>query len=281
MRLAAGTRFGPYEIVSPLGAGGMGEVYRARDTRLGRDVAIKVLHPQTSSDPKALARFEQEARVVAALSHPNLVAIHDVGNVDGTMFAVMELLEGSTLRDRLAAAEIGIVRAVEWALQIAQGLSAAHERGIVHRDLKPENVFITQDGNVKILDFGLARRSSLERERGAPPEPSLTGAGMVLGTVGYLSPEQARGSPPITVRTFSRSGSSSTRSSQAGAPSIAKRLRRRCLRCCVTSRRRLRTAAARCRARWRKSFAIAWRRNRWSGSGRSATSCSRYDLPSA
>ena len=195
MRLAAGTRFGPYEIVSPLGAGGMGEVYRARDTRLGRDVAIKVLHPQTSADPKALARFEQEARVVAALSHPNLVAIHDVGNVDGTMFAVMELLEGSTLRDRLAAAEIGLVRAVDWALQIAQGLSAAHERGIVHRDLKPENVFITQDGNVKILDFGLARRDPIERERGAAPAPTLTGAGMVLGTVGYLSPEQARGFP--------------------------------------------------------------------------------------
>ena len=175
MRLAAGTRFGPYEIVSPLGAGGMGEVYRARDTRLGRDVAIKVLHPQTSADPKALARFEQEARVVAALSHPNLVAIHDVGNVDGTMFAVMELLEGSTLRDRLAAAEIGVVRAVDWALQIAQGLSAAHERGIVHRDLKPENVFITQDGNVKILDFGLARRASLERELGAAPAPTLDG----------------------------------------------------------------------------------------------------------
>ena len=195
MRVAVGTRFGPYEIISPLGAGGMGEVYRARDTRLGREVAIKVLAPQTSADPKALARFEQEARVVAALSHANLVAIHDVGNVDGVMFAVMELLEGSTLRDRLAAAEVGVVRAVDWALQIAQGLAAAHERGIVHRDLKPENVFITQDGNVKILDFGLARRSPLEAERRPTPSPTLTGAGMVLGTVGYLSPEQARGVP--------------------------------------------------------------------------------------
>jgi serine/threonine protein kinase/tetratricopeptide (TPR) repeat protein len=195
LRLAAGIRFGPYEIVAPLGAGGMGEVYRARDTRLGRDVAVKVLPPETSSDPKALARFEQEARVVAALSHPNLVAIHDVGNIDGTLFAVMELLEGSTLRDRLAAAEIGTVRAVDWVLQIAQGLSAAHERGIVHRDLKPENVFITQDGNVKILDFGLARRAKTERDPGAAPAPTLTGAGMVLGTVGYLSPEQARGLP--------------------------------------------------------------------------------------
>jgi serine/threonine protein kinase len=158
VRFSAGTRFGPYELLAPLGAGGMGEVYRARDKRLGREVAVKVLPAQSSADPKALARFEQEVRVVAALSHPNLVAIHDVGNIDGTVFAVMELLEGSTLRDRLANTEIGLARSVDWALQIAQGLAAAHERDIVHRDLKPENVFITQDGNVKILDFGLARR---------------------------------------------------------------------------------------------------------------------------
>src|SRR5690606_30939502 len=195
LRLAAGTRFGPYEIVSPLGAGGMGEVYRARDTRLGREVAVKVLPAHTSADPKALARFEQEARVVAALSHPNLVAIHDVGNVDGTAFAVMELLEGATLRDRMASAEIGLTRAVEWSLQIAQGLAAAHEREIVHRDLKPENVFVTQTGNVKILDFGLARRASVEPLVRGAQTPSLTGAGIVIGTVGYLSPEQARGFP--------------------------------------------------------------------------------------
>jgi serine/threonine protein kinase/tetratricopeptide (TPR) repeat protein len=179
--------------VAPLGAGGMGEVYRARDTRLARDVAIKVLPAQMSADPKALARFEQEARVVAALSHPNLIAIHDIGNVDGTVFAVMELLEGMTLRDRLVTAEIGIVRAVDWALQIAQGLAAAHEREVVHRDLKPENVFITQGGNIKILDFGLARRATPEpAARGAL---ALTGTGVVIGTVGYLSPEQTRGFP--------------------------------------------------------------------------------------
>jgi serine/threonine protein kinase len=169
----------------------MGEVYRARDTRLGRDVAVKVLPAHTSSHPTALARFEQEVRVVAALSHPNLIAIHDVGNVEGTVFAVMELLEGATLRDRLAAAEIGVARAVDWALQIAQGLSAAHERGITHRDLKPENLFVTQDGNVKILDFGLAQRTTPEHAEGSP---TLTGAGMIVGTTGYLSPEQARGS---------------------------------------------------------------------------------------
>lgn len=193
MRVAAGTRFGPYEVVAPLGAGGMGEVYRARDTRLGREVAIKLLAAHTSTDPKALARFEQEARVVAALSHPNLVAIHDIGNIDGTVFAVMELLEGYTLRDRMAAVEIGLARAVEWSLQIAQGLAAAHERDVVHRDLKPENLFITNDGNVKILDFGLARRTDVSPAARNPRTPALTGTGMVLGTVGYLSPEQARG----------------------------------------------------------------------------------------
>ncbi|HEX5048077.1 MAG TPA: protein kinase [Gammaproteobacteria bacterium] len=195
MRLAAGTRFGPYEIVAPLGAGGMGEVYRARDTRLGRDVAIKVLPAHSSSEPNALARFEREARVIAALSHPNLIAIHDVGNVDGTAFAVMELLEGATLRDRLAAGEIGLVRGIDWALQVAQGLAAAHERDVVHRDLKPENVFITEDGNVKILDFGLARRATPEPPAPGGPKRALTGTGIVIGTVGYLSPEQTRGFP--------------------------------------------------------------------------------------
>ncbi len=179
----------------PLGAGGMGEVYRARDTRLGREVAIKVLPAHLSADEKALARFEREARVVAALSHPNLVAIHDVGNSDGTVFAVMELLEGSTLRDRLESAEIGLARALEWALQIAQGLSAAHEREVVHRDLKPENVFVTNDGNIKLLDFGLARRADVVPAPHKAPTAALTGTGIVLGTVGYLSPEQARGMP--------------------------------------------------------------------------------------
>lgn len=175
----------------------MGEVYRARDGRLGRDVAVKVLPSHLAADAASLARFEQEARAVAALSHPNILAIHDFGTVEGTVYAVMELLEGATLRERLAAAEIGIARSVDWALQIAQGLAAAHERGIVHRDLKPENVFVTRDGLLKILDFGLARREEALRLGGgeSAATQARTAPGAVLGTAGYLSPEQARGMP--------------------------------------------------------------------------------------
>ena len=175
----------------------MGEVYRARDGRLGREVAVKVLPSHLAADAASLARFEQEARAVAALSHPNILAIHDFGTVEGTVYAVMELLEGGTLRERLVAAEIGIARSVDWALQIAQGLAAAHERGIVHRDLKPENVFVTRDGLLKILDFGLARREDAFRLGGdeSAPTQARTAPGAVLGTVGYLSPEQARGMP--------------------------------------------------------------------------------------
>src|ERR1700731_2700610 len=166
MALASGTRLGAYEIVSPLGAGGMGEVYRARDSKLKRDVAIKVLPESLAADPDTLARFEREALAVAALSHPNILAIHDFGNQDSIAYAVTELLEGETLREKLDGGPISQKHAVDYALQIARGLSAAHERGVVHRDLKPENVFVTRDGHVKILDFGLAKRL----EAGAPGE---------------------------------------------------------------------------------------------------------------
>jgi serine/threonine protein kinase/tetratricopeptide (TPR) repeat protein len=195
--LISGSRLGPYEIVAAIGAGGMGEVYRARDTRLGRDVAVKVLPAQFASDPGRLRRFEQEARAVAALSHPNILAIHDVGTHEGSPFIVSELLEGETLRDRLKSGGLTIRKAVETSVQIAQGLAAAHEKGIVHRDLKPANVFVTKDGHVKILDFGIAK---LTRPDPGPqattltPEPS-TETGGVLGTVGYMSPEQVRGLP--------------------------------------------------------------------------------------
>src|SRR5947208_9669708 len=209
MSLSAGTRLGPYEILGPIGAGRMGEVYRARDPGLNREVAIKVLPERLAGDPQALARFEREARAVAALSHPNLLALYDIGHSDGTAFAVFELLEGETLRSRLAAGALPQRKALEIALQIARGLAAAHARGVVHRDLKPENLFLTRDGHLKILDFGLARQTSAvdlaeQKTMGQEPEavttpwdPSgvdgLTEPGMVLGTAAYMSPEQVRG----------------------------------------------------------------------------------------
>src|ERR1700730_1185361 len=158
MALSPGSRLGPYEILAPLGAGGMGEVYKARDKKLDRDVAVKVLPESVAADPDALARFEREAKAVAALSHQNILAIHDFGNQDGGADGVMELMEGETLGAKLAAGPISQKQAVDYALQVAKGLSAAHERGVVHRDLKPENVFVTKEGHVKILDFGLAKR---------------------------------------------------------------------------------------------------------------------------
>ena len=209
MTLAAGSRLGAYEIVAPLGAGGMGQVYRARDTKLGRAVAIKVLHERFASDRDALARFEREARAVAALSHPNILGIYDFGTEDRTAFAVMELLEGETLRQKLSVSLPGsgadlprghglpLRKATEYARQIAQGLAAAHEKGIVHRDLKPENVFVTADGQVKVLDFGLAKQQQAGSEDGteSPTRSRLTEPGTVMGTVGYMSPEQVRGRP--------------------------------------------------------------------------------------
>jgi Tol biopolymer transport system component len=198
MKLAAGARLGPYVISGPLGAGGMGEVYRARDTRLERDVAIKILPERLAADPVARARFERESRAVAALSHPNILAIHDVGIEAGTPYSVTELLEGSTLRERLSGDGVPIRKALDWALQVAQGLAAAHDRGIVHRDLKPDNIFITSDGRAKILDFGLAKSSDPAEGGPLTQAPTLgpgTEPGTVLGTVGYMSPEQVRGKP--------------------------------------------------------------------------------------
>src|ERR1700694_4644893 len=153
MPISAGSRLGPYEVLAPLGAGGMGEVYRARDGRLGRDVAIKVLPRDLSQDRDRLRRFEHEAPSAGMLEHPNVLAIHDMGSHEGAPYVVSELLEGETLRERLGGAALGVRKAIDYAAQIAHGLAAAHEKGIVHRDLKPENLFVTRDGRVKILDF--------------------------------------------------------------------------------------------------------------------------------
>ena len=194
-----GSRLGPYEITAKLGEGGMGEVYRARDSKLDREVAIKVLPAHLASDAEALSRFEREAKAVAALSHPNILAIFDFGREGETAFAAMELLEGETLRERLVAGALPARKALEIAAQVARGLAAAHERGIVHRDLKPDNLFLTQDGQVKILDFGLARQAerhdSQSQLLAAPTQGPGTAPGAVLGTVGYMSPEQVRGEP--------------------------------------------------------------------------------------
>ena len=201
MILTPGTRLGSYEILSPIGAGGMGEVYRARDHRLDREVAIKVLPEQFASDPEALRRFEREAKAVAALSHPNILAIHEFGDSGGVRFAVMELLEGETLRNRLKRAALGWRKATEIAGAIADALTAAHAKGIVHRDLKPENIFLTTGGLVKVLDFGIARitRKGLGSDSAPAPDAETelvhTTPGAVMGTVGYMSPEQLRSEP--------------------------------------------------------------------------------------
>ncbi|MGO9646435.1 MAG: protein kinase domain-containing protein [Terriglobales bacterium] len=195
MALTAGTKLGPYEIVSPLGAGGMGEVYRSRDPRLKREVAIKVLPQALSLDADRMRRFEQEALATAALNHPNILAVFDIGTSEGSPYVVSELLEGETLRERLRGGSIAVRKALDYALQIAQGLAAAHEKGIIHRDLKPENLFVTKDGRVKILDFGLAKLTQAEpgTDTSLPTATHGTEAGVVMGTAGYMSPEQVRG----------------------------------------------------------------------------------------
>lgn len=190
-----GTTLSHYQVLEKLGAGGMGVVYRARDPRLGREVAVKVLPPSFSADAKRLHRFEQEARAAGMLNHPNVLAIYDVGTHEGSPYLVSELLEGETLRARLGAGALPLSKVFDYAVQIAMGLAAAHEKGIVHRDLKPENLFLTRDGRVKILDFGLAKLAHPEREdrTDAPTLPRNTEPGVALGTVGYMSPEQVRG----------------------------------------------------------------------------------------
>src|SRR5215510_4369674 len=196
MIITTGAQLGPYTVISPLGSGGMGEVWRAKDTRLNREVAIKLLPASCATDADRLGRFKQEALATSSLNHPNILTIYDIGSLNGAPYIVAELLEGDELRDQLNEGALPVGRCVEYARQITQGLAAAHEKGIVHRDLKPENLFVTIDGRVKILDFGLAklRPSQLSgMDSQAPTQKKITNPGTVLGTVGYMSPEQVRG----------------------------------------------------------------------------------------
>ena len=190
MPLSVGDKLGPYEILAPIGAGGMGEVYRARDPRLKREVAVKILPQEFATDPVRRQRFESEARAVATLNHPNIIAIYDVGTENGTSYIVTELIDGQPLRGHVS----GLRKTLDWAVQIANGLAAAHAAGIVHRDLKPENILLTRDGRIKILDFGLAKLN-VPRAAAAATETMTvqTEPGTVMGTVGYMSPEQVRG----------------------------------------------------------------------------------------
>src|SRR5215468_9969869 len=198
MTIDAGTKLGRYEIRSKVGEGGMGEVYQGRDTQLGRDVAVKILPTNVSTDSDRLRRFEQEACAASALNHPNILVVHDIGTHDGTTYVVSELLEGETLRKRISGTPLAQRRAIDYALQIANGLAAAHEKGIVHRDLKPDNIFVTNDGRVKILDFGHAKLTQPDGNQSQTDVPTRrvdTDPGVVMGTVGYMSPEQLKGRP--------------------------------------------------------------------------------------
>src|SRR6201987_664169 len=193
MALTAGTKLDSYEVLGLLGAGGMGEVYRARDPVLKREVAIKVLPSFVSRDPDRLHRFEQEAQAAAALDHPNILAVHQFGAFDGSPYLVSELLVGESLRHALQRGPLPVRKAIDYGIQIAHGLAAAHDHGIVHRDLKPDNLFVTKDGRVKILDFGLAKLKQPQQSDGnAPTLTAGTDPGMVMGTAGYISPEQVR-----------------------------------------------------------------------------------------
>ena len=204
MNVPAGTRLGPYEISGFLGAGAMGVVYKARDTRLGRDIAVKVLPPVFARDPDRLARFEREARAVAAINHPNIVSVHDIGSAEipdeqhglvRVVYLITELLDGDTLRGQLLQGPLGPRRSIDVAIQVARGLAAAHDHGIVHRDIKPENLVLLRGGHVKILDFGLAKQPDSSAATAEHATMAATDAGTVLGTVGYMAPEQVRAEP--------------------------------------------------------------------------------------
>ena len=199
MALAVGSRLGHYDVTALIGEGGMGQVYRATDTQLGRDVALKILPDAFAADPDRLARFQREAQVLASLNHPNIAQIHGIEKSDDTQALVLELVEGATLADRIAKGPIPLDEALPIAKQIAEALEAAHEAGVIHRDLKPANIKVRDDGTVKVLDFGLAKALDTTPEGDPSQSPTLTAAatqmGVILGTAAYMSPEQARGRP--------------------------------------------------------------------------------------
>ncbi len=199
MALEAGTRLGPYEILSPIGAGGMGEVYRAKDTTLGREIAIKILPADVASSPERLQRFEREAKTVATLNHPNIVTIHGIHKENDHRFIAMELVKGETLAHMIAPGGMPLAKIFDIAIPLSDALAAAHDKGIVHRDLKPANVMVTKEGRVKVLDFGLAKLTAGGKGGSSPDDVTLTapltGRGMVMGTVPYMSPEQLQGEP--------------------------------------------------------------------------------------
>ena len=197
MPLSTGDRLGSFEILALLGAGGMGEVYRARDKRLGRDVAIKVLRPEAIHSPDRRRRFEIEARAASALNHPNILTVHDIGEENGSPYIVSEVLEGQALRDALKNGALPLRTVLDLGVQLTSGLAAAHAAGITHRDLKPENLFVLKDGRLKILDFGLAKALAApgEADETVTLADALTSPGMILGTIPYMSPEQAMGQP--------------------------------------------------------------------------------------
>jgi serine/threonine protein kinase len=261
--LSAGTKLGPYEIGAPLGVGGMGEVYRAKDPRLGREVAIKVLPPSLAQDPDRLKRFEQEARSASALNHPNIVMIHEIGTANGSSYIAMELVEGASLREALASGSLPTKKLLDTAVQIAEGLSKAHSAGIVHRDLKPENVMVSKDGYVKLLDFGLAKLfvAPAEQATNAPTViPQETQPGTVMGTVGYMSPEQASGKPADFRSDQFALGSIFTRWRPASAPSRGTRARKRSPRSSATSPNRSRRSTRERRRRCAGSSSAVSRR---------------------
>ena len=252
MSLGAGVRLGPYEILSLLGAGGMGEVYRATDTRLGRDVAVKVLPADLASNADRLARFEREARIVAGLNHPNIVVLHSVESEAGFRFITMELVEGQSLDRHVRPGGLPAARVVELGLAVSDALVAAHDKGVVHRDLKPANVMLTRDGRVKVLDFGLAKPTAADQGVGATQGPTMTrplsSEGQVMGTVPYMAPEQLRGeavdarSDLFSLGILPTSWPSGVARSRAraplkSAPRSSAMYRRRCRACARMSRR--------------------------------------------